>query len=124
MALPSSSPADFPIGLDIVTIASVSYIADSIDLASQKTRLIERTDQNGDYAESQTRASGSATTGSLTLQRASSTTAFPPSGVSFTLDYDRSGTASTLETMDIQNSRSKDNADTFKVGIKLVTYQG
>lgn len=124
MALPSTAPADFPIGLDIVTINSVAYIADSIDLATQKTRLIERTDENGDYAESQTRASSSAITGSLTLQKATTTTAFPEAGQQFTLDYDASGTASTLEVMDVQASRSKDAADTFKIGVKLVTYQG
>jgi hypothetical protein len=124
MALPSTAPADFPIGLDIVTINSVAYIADSIDLATQKTRLIERQDENGDYAESQTRASGSAITGSLTLQKATTSTAFPQAGQTFTLDYDASGTPSTLEVMDVQASRSKDNADTFKIGVKLVTYQG
>ena len=124
MALPSSSPADFPIGLDVVTINAVTYIADAIDLASQATRLIERTDENGDYAESQTRASGSAITGSMTLQKATTSTAFPKAGQQFTHDYDGSGTASTLEVMDVKANRSKDAADTFQIGVKLVTYQG
>jgi hypothetical protein len=123
MALPSATPASFPIGLDVVTINAVTYIADSIDLATQSTRLIERTDENGDYAESQTRASGSAITGSMTLQKATTSTAFPEAQT-FTLDYDGSGTASTLEVMDVKASRSKDAADTFQIGVKLVTYQG
>ncbi len=124
MALPSTSPASFPIGLDVVTINAITYIADSIDLATEKTRLITRTDENGDYAESQTRASGSPITGSMTLQKATSTTAFPEAGQTFSLDYDASGTPSTLEVMDVTASRSKDNADTFKIGVKLITYQG
>jgi hypothetical protein len=124
MALPSATPASFPIGLDVVTINAVTYIADSIDLATQSTRLIERTDENGDYAESQTRASSSAITGSMTLQKATTSTAFPEAGQTFTLDYDASGTPSTLEVMDVKASRSKDAADTFQIGVKLVTYQG
>ena len=124
MALPSNTPADFPVGLNVVTINSLHYIADSIDLATQTTRLIERTDQNGDYAESQTRAGASAITGTMVLQKATTTTAFPVSGQTFTLDYDSSGTDSTLEVQEVSVARSKTAADTFKIGVKLVTYQG
>ena len=124
MALPSTAPANFPQGLDVVTINAVAYIADAIDLPSEVTRLITRTDENGDYAESQTRVSSEATTGTMTLQRASTTTALPSAGQSFTHDFDASGTPSTLEVMDVKVNRSKDEADVFEIGVKVVTYQG
>ena len=124
MALPSATPVNFPQGLDVVTINLITYIADAIDLQSQVTRLITRTDQNGDYAESQTRASSEAITGTMTVQRALTTTDLPAAGQAFTLDYDASGTPSSLEVMDVKANRSKDEADVFEIGVKLITYQG
>ena len=50
MALPSTTPANFPQGLDIVTINAITYIADSIDIESETTRGINRTDEYGDWA--------------------------------------------------------------------------
>jgi hypothetical protein len=124
MALPSTTPTDFPIGLDVVTIGVVDYIQESNDLASQATRNIVRTDENGDYAESQTRASAEPITGTMTLQRATTTTVLPSAGEEFSLDYDRSGTASTLRVTDVKVARGKDAADMFEIGVLLVTYQG
>lgn len=124
MALPSTTPTDFPIGLDVVTIGSVDYIQESNDLASQATRNIVRTDENGDYAESQTRASAEPITDTMILQRATTTTALPSAGEEFSLDYDRSGTASTLRVTDVKVARGKDAADMFEIGVLLVTYQG
>tara|TARA_R110000787_G_scaffold12053_2_gene39186 strand:- start:162 stop:536 length:375 start_codon:yes stop_codon:yes gene_type:complete len=124
MALPSTTPANFPQGLDVVTINSVAYIADAIDLESQSTRGINRTDANGDWAEQQTRASSDPIEGTMTLQKALTSTAFPTSGTEFTHDYDDSGTASTLRVLNVKASRSKDEADVFEIGVLLVTYQG
>ena len=124
MALPSTTPANFPQGLSDVTIGAVLYICDAIDLESQTTRGINRTDSNGDWAEQQTRASSDPIEGTLTLQKALSTTAFPAAGVEFTFDYDASGTASTLRVLNVKASRSKDEADIFEIGVLLVTYQG
>ena len=124
MALPSTAPANFPQGLDTVTIGAVAYIADAIDLESQSTRGINRTDANGDWAEQQTRASSDPIEGTMTLQKALTTTAFPVAGVEFSHDYDASGTASTLHVLNVKASRSKDEADVFEIGILLVTYQG
>lgn len=124
MALPSTAPANFPQGLDTVTIGAVAYIADAIDLESQSTRGINRTDANGDWAEQQTRASSDPIEGTMTLQKALTTTAFPVAGVEFSHDYDASGTASTLRVLNVKASRSKDEADVFEIGILLVTYQG
>tara|TARA_R110000850_G_scaffold217401_1_gene343104 strand:- start:4074 stop:4442 length:369 start_codon:yes stop_codon:yes gene_type:complete len=122
MALPN--PVTFPQGLSDVTISSVLYICDAIDLESQTTRGINRTDSNGDWAEQQTRASSDPIEGTLTLQKALVATAFPVSGVEFTFDYDSSGTGSTLRVLNVKASRSKDEADVFEIGVLLVTYQG
>ena len=124
MALPSTTPANFPQGLDVVTISSVTYIANSIDIESQTTRNINRTDENGDYAESQTRASSDPTEGTMTLQKAATTTAFPAAGTEFTHDFDDCGTASTLRVLNVKASRSKDEADVFEIGVLVVTYKG
>ena len=124
MALPSTTPANFPQGLDVVTISAVTYIADLIDLDSETTRNINRTDENGDYAETQTRASSDPIEGTMTLQKATTATAFPTAGTEFTHDYDDSGTASTLRVLNVKASRSKDEADVFEIGVLLVTYQG
>ena len=124
MALPSATPANFPQGLDIVTIGAVTYIADAIDLDSESTRNINRTDEFGDYAETQTRASSDPIEGTMTLQKALTTTAFPTAGTEFTHDYDASGTPSTLRVLNVKANRSKDEADVFEIGVLLVTYQG
>tara|TARA_R110000803_G_C11757925_1_gene293499 strand:+ start:65 stop:439 length:375 start_codon:yes stop_codon:yes gene_type:complete len=124
MALPSSTPANFPQGLDVVTIDSVNYIADAIDLESKTTRGINRTDANGDWAEQQTRASSDPIEGTMTLQKELTSTAFPTAGSQFSHDYDDSGTASTLRVLNVKASRSKDEADVFEIGVLLVTYQG
>jgi len=123
MALPSTTPANFPQGLDVVTINAVTYIADSIDIESETTRGINRTDEYGDWAEQQTRASSDPIEGTMTLQKATTTTAFPEAGTEFTHDYDASGTASTLRVLNVKANRSKDEADTFEIGVLVVSYQ-
>ena len=124
MALPSTTPANFPQGLDVVTINAVAYIADSISLDSETTRGINRTDENGDWAEQQTRASSDPIEGTMTLQKATTATAFPTAGTQFSHDYDDSGTASTLRVLNVKANRSKDEADVFEIGVLVVTYQG
>ena len=121
MAIPSATPANFPQGLDIVTIGAVTYIADSIDIESETTRNINRTDEYGDYAESQTRASSDPIEGTMTLQKATTTTAFPTAGTEFTHDYDASGATTTLRVLNVKANRSKDEADTFEIGVLVVS---
>lgn len=128
MGLPSLTPTNFPLGLDIVTITidavPVDFVCDSIDIASETTRNINRTDENGDYAETQTRASSDPIEGSMTLQKESTLTPFPQAGLEFSLDYDSSGTPSTLRILNVKASRSKSEADVFEIGVLVVTYQG
>jgi len=121
MALPSTTPANFPQGLDIVTIGAVTYIADSIDIESETTRGINRTDEYGDWAEQQTRASSDPIEGTMTLQKATTATAFPEAGVEFTHDYDASGATSTLRILNVKANRSKDEADVFEIGVLVVS---
>ena len=121
MALPSTNPANFPQGLDIVTINAITYIADSIDIESETTRGINRTDEYGDWAEQQTRASSDPIEGTMTLQKALTTTAFPTAGTEFTHDYDASGATTTLRILNVKANRSKDEADTFEIGVLVVS---
>ena len=122
MALPSATPANFSQGLDVVTINAITYIANAIDLDTETTRGINRTDENGDFAEQQTRASGDPIEGTMTLQRALTTTVLPTAGTEFVHDYDADPLfTKTLRVLNVKVSRSKDEADVFEIGVLLVS---
>ena len=121
MALPSSTPANFPQGLDIVTIAAVQFIADAIEIPGVTTRGIERTDEYGDHAERQTRIASEGITGTMTLQRATTSTPKPEPGVEFVHDYEASGDTLTLRVEDVKTVRSKEDADVFEIGVYIVS---
>lgn len=123
MTVPYSNTSNIPQGLDTVTINSVDYVVDSTDLASKVNRIISRTDENGDRADFMIRAAAEPIEGTLTLQRASTSTALPPEGATFSFDFDRSNAASTLVVKDVKVNRSKDSFDIFDIGVVLVTYQ-
>jgi len=123
MSIPYNSQADQPQGLESVTINSVAYVVDSVDIASKVNRLISRTDANGDRADVMIRPGADPISGSLTLQRASTSTVLPPEGDEFTYDFDRSGTASTLVVSNVKVARG-DDFDTFEIDVLLKTYQG
>ena len=124
MAIPYNSEANQPLGLESVTINSVAYIVNSVDLASFENRIISRTDANGDRADFHVRKNGDQITGSMTLQRATDTTVLPAEGAEFSYDYDRSGTASTLVVQNVKVARSTDEFDTFEIDVIRKTYQG
>jgi len=123
MSIPYNSQADQPQGLESVTINSVAYVVDSVDIATKDNRVISRTDANGDRADFMIRPGADPISGSLTLQRASTSTVLPPEGNEFSYDFDRSGTASTLVVSNVKVSRS-DDFDTFEIDVLLKTYQG
>ena len=106
MAIPSGT-ASFPLGFESVTIGSTAYKVDSVDIASETTRIINRPDENGDASDFQIRTSGEKITGSITLQRATTGTPLPASG--------------TLTVTDVKVSRSKDSADIFEIGVLVVS---
>ena len=107
MAIPYNSAADQPQGLESVTINLVSYVVDSVSLASNEHRIISRTDANGDRADFMVRDSGGQIEGSMTLQRATDSTVLPPAGTEFTYDFDRSGTASSRAFITAGRRRQK-----------------
>ena len=116
MTVPSGT-ASFPLGFESVTITGTSYKVDAVDIASETTRIINRPDENGDANDFQIRIAGEKITGTITLQRATTSTPLPDSGDTFNYDYDRSGSASTLTITDVKVSRSKDSADVFEIGV-------
>jgi len=123
MAIPYNSTVNQPQGLEVVTINAVTYVCDSVSMTSNDNRIISRSDENGDRADFMLRAGSDQITGTLTLQRAIDTTVLPPEGTTFTLDFDRSGTASTLVVQSVSVNRGTDTFDTFDVSVVLVTYQ-
>ncbi len=123
MALPAGT-ANFPLGFETITLNAVAYKVDAVDCPSELTRTIERSDENGDAADYQVRAASEHASGTMTLQRATDTTAVPSAGESGTYDFDRSGTTSTITITDVKVVRSKDAADVFECGFLVDTYQG
>ena len=123
MSIPYSSTASLPQGFESVTIDAIAYIVDACSGASKENRIISRTAANGDRADFMIRAGSDQLEVSYTLQRATDTTVLPPEGTTFTHDYDRSGTASTLVVKDVTVARDKDAFDTFEMSAVLVTYQ-
>lgn len=127
---PIAGTPNFPLGFETVSIsvgnpaAATDFRVDAVDIPSVTTRVINRPDEYGDAADWQVRYAGEKVTGSITLQRATLTTAWPNEGTEFTYDFDRSGTPSTLCVMDIKNARSKDAADTIEITVLVETYQG
>ena len=123
MAIPYTSQAGQPQGLEVVTINLITYVVDSVDLSATDHRIISRTDENGDRADFMIREGSSQIEGTMVLQRAATTTVLPAAGEEFTYDFDRSGTASTLVVQSVSVNRGTDTFDTFDVSVVLVTYQ-
>lgn len=123
MSLPYNSITAQPQGLESITINSVAYVVDSIDMPTIVSRTISRTDAVGDRADFMIRNGADQITGTLTLQRALTSTVLPDVGTDVTYDFDRSGTASTLVVSDVKVPRGKDDFDTFDIDVTLVTYQ-
>ena len=124
MAIPYNSVANQPQGLETVTINLIDYIVDDVSLSSNEHRIISRTDENGDRADFMIRDGSSQIEGTMTLQRETTSTVLPPEGTTFTYDFDRSGTASTLVVHSVNVNRGKEDFDTFSINVVLVTYQG
>ena len=123
MSIPYETTANLPQGFESVTINLIAYIVDACSGASKENRIISRTDANGDRADFEIRAGSDQIEVTYTLQRATESTVLPPEGDTFTHDYDRSGTASTLVVKDVTVARDKDAFDTFEMTAVLVTYQ-
>lgn len=118
MSIPSGT-TDFPLGHNFaITVGGRSFLLDSIDLPEKTTRVINRTNQNGDASDFQIRQAGEKITGTATLQRLDTNTAPPKSGDSIlwtTAESDESDYMLGYVT-DVKVSRSKDSADVFEIG--------
>jgi hypothetical protein len=118
MSIPSGT-TDFPLGHNFaITVGGRSFLLDAIDLPEKTTRVINRTNQNGDASDFQVREAGEKITGTATLQRLDTSTAPPKSGDSIlwtTAESDESDYMLGYVT-DVKVSRSKDSADVFEIG--------
>jgi hypothetical protein len=113
MPLPYSSVPNLPLGTGTVTINSITYIVESVDLPTAAVRKIVRTDSNGDPSAFMLRADF--ITGTMTLQRANTTVALPEPGIVFS--YDHAGAEAHYVTGAIKRVRGKDEFDTFEIEI-------
>lgn len=124
MAIPYNSVTNQPQGFDDATINAVDYVVNSIGTAPvSENRVISRTDSNGDRADFMIRKGSDQIIIEFELQKAATTTVSPPDGTEFTYDYDQSGTASTLVTLDNSVNRSTEDMTVFSQRAVLKTYQ-
>lgn len=118
MSIPSGT-TDFPLGHQMaITVGGRSFLLDAIDLPEKTTRVINRTNQNGDANDYQIRQAGEKITGTATLQRLDTSTAPPKSGDSilWTTEDDANADYMLGYVTDVKVSRSKDSADVFEIG--------
>ena len=118
MSIPSGT-TDFPLGHQFaITVGGRSFLLDAIDLPEKTTRVINRTNQNGDANDYQIRQAGEKITGTATLQRLNASTAPPKSGdtILWTTEDDANADYMLGYVTDVKVSRSKDSADVFEIG--------
>lgn len=118
MSIPSGT-TNFPLGHNFaITVGGKTFLLDSIDLPEKTTRVINRTNQDGDAGDYQIRQAGEKITGSAVLQRLDTSTAPPKSGDTIlwtTAESDESDYMLGYVT-DVKVARSKDSADVFEIG--------
>lgn len=113
-------------GLGTVTINSVSYIIDDLTgLSRHATRLLTRTDGDGDMYDEDgalvgdflIRGTSEPIEVSLTLQKATSSTAIPEVGTEFELDIFQTGDSqpAVLVVNMVEVNRSSDSITSFSV---------
>lgn len=110
-------------GFANATIDGVVYVVDAIDIPSQTSRVIERSNGDGDAADYELRKASEHITGTMTLQRAAEDTVFPEVNDKFGYDFDDVGTASTLVVTEVKANRSKDEMLTFEIGVLVDAYK-
>lgn len=118
MSIPSGT-TNFPLGHQFaITVGGRSFLLDSIDLPEKTTRVINRTNQNGDASDFQVRQAGEKITGTATLQRLDTSTRPPKSGdtILWTTEDDANADYMLGYVTDVKVSRSKDSADVFEIG--------
>lgn len=118
MSIPSGT-TDFPLGHQFaITVGGRSFLLDSIDLPEKTTRVINRTNQNGDASDHQIRQAGEKITGTAILQRLDTSTTPPKSGDSILWTTEDESLSDYMlgYVTDVKVARSKDSADVFEIG--------
>mgnify|MGYP001364209895 CR=1 FL=1 len=118
MSIPSGT-TNFPLGHNFaITVGGRTFLLDSIDLPEKTTRVINRTNQDGDASDYQIRQAGEKITGSAVLQRLNTNTAPPKSGdtILWTTEDDANADYMLGYVTDVKVARSKDSADVFEIG--------
>lgn len=119
MPIPQGTDS-FPLGFFTASVDGDSFAVDAYDVAEETTRLINRTNLSGDVTGYQVRKNSEYITGTITLQRASNSTAIPKSGSTIVANV---GT-STLDgrITDVKVIRSKDSVDVFECGVLVISH--
>ena len=119
MALPYSSLTNLPQGFETVSCGG-THIVEAVSGNTAQSRVISRTDANGDVSDFMIRESSEPIEITITCQRADTTVSIPAAGTTFTYDYDRTSTAHSLVVKDTIVNRDKDAFDTFDI-VAVVT---
>lgn len=118
MSIPSGT-TDFPLGHNFsIRVGGRLFLLDAIDLPENTTRVINRTNQDGDASDYQIRQAGERITGTATLQRLDTSTKPPKSGDSIIWNTEDDANADYMlgYVTDVKVARSKDSADVFEIG--------
>lgn len=104
-----------PYGSQVLTINAVTYVAESITL-SEPTNVIERMNELGE-------PSGQVlvnqfNTGSATLQLASTSTAHPANGMTFTADLQKAGSNQTYIVSEVSPQLGQQAAKTVNISFR------
>lgn len=114
MSLPYTSLTNLPQGFETVTCGG-THIVEAVSGNTAQSRVISRTDKDGDLSDFMIRKSSEPIEVTITCQRADTTVSIPVAGTAFTYDYDRTGTTHNLVVKDTIVNRDKDAFDTFDI---------
>ena len=114
MSLPYQSASNLPLGFETVSCGG-THIVEAVSGNSFTSRVISRTDANGDLSDYMIRKNSEPVEVTITCQRADTSASLPTAGTTFTYDFDRSGTAHAMVVKDLITNRDKDAFDTFDI---------
>lgn len=118
-----------PYGLDVLTIDLIEYKLNDPGTSPNQvsSETIHEPDEEGKAQPGRVvlKDGPDLVTRTVTVQRATASTASPQRGDTVTWDHDRSGTASSwIVSSDPQTGRGQNTMDTFTFDLLLLTYQG
>jgi hypothetical protein len=112
------STANLPFGLVTVTISGVDYLVktDGVKVYADP-RTISRTNSKGTVADVIVALSGEPNAGTLTLERAATTTALPTRGTTFSADLKDIGISADYVITNVNVIRSTDAMDELEISV-------